>query len=425
MKWTIRILTVLLGICVVSVTQDNRNATCPTVVVNGPTGIVPLGQLATYRVVVENGERLDLKYIWTVSQGTIESGQGTAAISVRQPNDWYCPTATVEVIGLPRECPAIASETTSCDRAPQAEKIDELFGPVNSIGKDAFRRIADVARNDPSSQIYIFVGTDPVSFLSAGRQVAAELAEFQVEGSRITFVDRASSKTFIQVWRVPPGAAPPTCEQCDPQWKWQESQTRATAKTCSKASIDGPRQATMPGGLMTFKATISGKVPRNIRYEWQVNTGTIVGGQGTRILKVKAPRDEGISTVRAFLKVVGLPRGCDDSASEVAGIAIQPVIDPYDRYGDVTLSVEKERLSNAAWAQKHTHRGYKILLIKRLPKTNRESALRIQEIKIFLRVQLGLSTNQYQIVTKTGPTVDTTIWFVRPTTDINALVGDR
>lgn len=147
-----------------------------------------------------------------------------------------------------------------------------------------------------------------------------------------------------------------------------------------------------------------------------------MGGQGTRIIKVRAPREEGISTVRAYLSIQGLPRGCESRASEVAGIAAQPIIDPYDRYGDVPLYVEKGRLQSAA-AVLESNPGYRILIIKRVPRIDGTVLKRIQDVKQFLRETLGLSAKQFQIVTKTAAESSSAIWFVKPTTDIRSLIN--
>jgi hypothetical protein len=79
---------------------------CPSITV---TGVAEEGPSALFSANVTSLNE-NLSYVWTVSAGTITTGQGTLQISVAAA-DGGSVTATVEVGGVPASCPATASGT--------------------------------------------------------------------------------------------------------------------------------------------------------------------------------------------------------------------------------------------------------------------------------------------------------------------------
>jgi hypothetical protein len=71
--------------------------------------------------VVVNGMAANLNptYNWTISSGTIVSGQGTYAITVDPGTEAGSCTATVELGGLPAKCNGTASSTAEIRKAPE------------------------------------------------------------------------------------------------------------------------------------------------------------------------------------------------------------------------------------------------------------------------------------------------------------------
>jgi hypothetical protein len=100
-----------------------QNSVCPSISVFGPKQLVKSGETMTFTVDVK-GENIDkIEYKWTVSNGTIISGQGTSAMIVATTEDMagQTVTATIEIIGLPKNCPNLASATSEVE-------IKELIG---------------------------------------------------------------------------------------------------------------------------------------------------------------------------------------------------------------------------------------------------------------------------------------------------------
>ena len=80
---------------------------CPTISISCPTDTIQAGSPATVSVNLSGGGNFNVTYNWTVSAGTISSGQGTSSITVDTTGQaGHNITATVEIGGLPPECDA-------------------------------------------------------------------------------------------------------------------------------------------------------------------------------------------------------------------------------------------------------------------------------------------------------------------------------
>jgi hypothetical protein len=407
------------------------NPQCPTISIDGPAGIPAPGEPYIYTVNVKPTES-KLTYKWTLSHGTITAGQGTPSIQLRIGSDETIPTVTVEVGGLPQECPSRASEITIVDPAPQAQMIAKFTGQVETINKESLRKVAAEAGNNPNSQLYIIIGSHPLCFRSVSYKIASEL---NLEDYRVTFIDWPSKTPFMEVWLVPPGATPPTCKDCEAPYLGPlakgcsgiPTESRESVEkefSCPSVEIVGPERISMPGTLLTFHSKVYGPhLNKTVRYKWSVSAGAIVKGQGTSKITVRAPNGD-VAVVRAFLQISGFPLGCKNSVTEVAGIANQPLVDPYGRYGDISLETEKEKLRNA-FTVLAKYPTFKLLLVKRSPKNTSKNGKRIDEIRSFVADELKISPSRFQLATIAGDEIETVIWFVKPGTNVAALIGGK
>ena len=83
---------------------------CPNVSVNCPDNIESTKPTKFTARVVGGKPRSELSYGWSVTKGTIKSGQGTSTIEVElNGQDFQGLTATVEVNGFDPNCPRVAS----------------------------------------------------------------------------------------------------------------------------------------------------------------------------------------------------------------------------------------------------------------------------------------------------------------------------
>jgi len=185
---------------------------CPSLSISVPTGITNPGDAMTFVATVD---RPDVTYNWTVTNGTIESGQGTSSITVRTTSEMAGSnvTATVEIGGFPDcSCPKTASETAPVAARPEGQVID-TFGPQKA---DEIKARVDnffiALNNSPGSEGYVINYGTPAQVKATEAQIRKAIAFRKYDISRIHFVQgpdtgEGISTKFIL---VPPGATPPT-----------------------------------------------------------------------------------------------------------------------------------------------------------------------------------------------------------------------
>ncbi|HEY8561302.1 MAG TPA: hypothetical protein VIL74_13075 [Pyrinomonadaceae bacterium] len=194
---------------------------CPTVDVSGG-GQVEVGQPMTFTANLQGGSTGDVNYEWSVSAGTISSGQGTPSITVDTTGLANATniTATVNITGagLCENCRPTASETGGVIVTVVPPRLIDEFG---TLPNDEVRARIDAffvaLGNEPNAQGYIInYGTD--------REIARREALIRnhinfrkYDASRITFVRGGANPNgagvHTRLWLVPPGAQPPTPEQ--------------------------------------------------------------------------------------------------------------------------------------------------------------------------------------------------------------------
>ena len=191
---------------------------CPTLNVDGPSGLTNPGEPMTFTASVSGGSGGDVTYNWTVSAGTISSGQGTSSITVDTTG--LAPgsnvTATVEInnpAGCP-ECPRTASATGSLPEKLEPIPVDEFGALKDDDVKARVDNFFTQLNQNPNAQGYIINYGTPAQIRSRRAQImkAINRPGTGFDASRVTFVDGPDTgegiKTKFSV--VPPGATPPT-----------------------------------------------------------------------------------------------------------------------------------------------------------------------------------------------------------------------
>lgn len=191
-----------------------QNSNCPTISMTGPSAVPREGEHMTFSVRVdEKTKDLNLKYVWSVSQGKIVEGQGTTAITVEWKID-FAVTATVEIKGLPEGCQNTDSETIIYDPVPEAEFIDEFAFSDSKIDSTKFDKINTALNDDPSTQAYIIIYNDgktsSAKIEQKEQQIRKIISEKNISPDRIIIVRGVEKENLIRFWLVPAGATPPT-----------------------------------------------------------------------------------------------------------------------------------------------------------------------------------------------------------------------
>src|SRR5881394_3224938 len=110
MKIAVSISFILVACCGVSA---QINPACPKIEIQGPAKAISPDDLMIFKAMADRSLMLDSRFEWTVSAGTIESGQGTSTITVRVPRGVDKIQALVKVAGPSVRC----DETFAADGA--------------------------------------------------------------------------------------------------------------------------------------------------------------------------------------------------------------------------------------------------------------------------------------------------------------------
>jgi len=191
---------------------------CPQVSVSCPTD-VEANQPITFTASVTGGpEGATWTYNWSVSAGTISSGQGTSTITVDTNGiGGQSVTATVNIGGADPSCNNSASCTTAV-KPPIAppRKFDEYGNIRFNDEKARLDNYAIQLQNEPGSTATIIVyGSCAGEAQQRGDRAKDYLVNTRgIEAGRITVVDggcRAELK--VQLWIVPQGATAPAADE--------------------------------------------------------------------------------------------------------------------------------------------------------------------------------------------------------------------
>jgi hypothetical protein len=192
-------------------------ASCPTVRVSCPD-LVRAGEELTFTVNVSGGDpNVTPTYNWSVSAGTISSGQGTSTIVVDTTGiGGQTVTATVDVGGFLRECSTSESCTTSvAEKDVPAKKLGEYITrdlKANTAMLDAF--VLELM-NDPGAQGYVIAYGGRTSRPEDAQKAADNATDYtmntrKMDGARtLSGVGGYREEPTIELWIAPAGGTPP------------------------------------------------------------------------------------------------------------------------------------------------------------------------------------------------------------------------
>jgi hypothetical protein len=207
----------ILAILFTTAAAFGASAQCPTLRMASPSDDVIAGQSMYFTANVSGGDpKADPTYSWSVSAGTISSGQGTSVITVDSTGiEGQSVTATVDVGGLAPQCPSSVSATAFVKESIKAQKYDE-FGAINL--EDEWARLDNFAiglQNDPMATGYIIIYGGRKSKKGYAATTIKRMKTYLV---RQRGMDAARFKTVDgglredpsgELWLVPQGATPP------------------------------------------------------------------------------------------------------------------------------------------------------------------------------------------------------------------------
>lgn len=190
-------------------------AACPAISVTGPAGITNPGDSFHFTATIDKAPSNPIDYRWTVSTGSIVDGQGTDKIRVEvdwEAVDGITVTATVEVLGLAKECPNTYSETAGVSHTRGAAVLEDEYS--TSISRiDNARLLAFVVEmnKSPSSFAYIYEyfvpGTRKTAVQRKISRTKAALVKAGIAADRFKIeVVPDADQNLTRLYRVPPRA---------------------------------------------------------------------------------------------------------------------------------------------------------------------------------------------------------------------------
>jgi hypothetical protein len=210
---SVALCNIVLALCAVTAFGQM----CPTVKVVSPTDLTLEGGTITFTANVTGGDdNVSPTFNWSISAGTISSGQGTPVIWVDTTGaGGQSITATVDLGGYDRTCNTSSSSTSMVGVPAKARKTDE-YGAIKPADEHArLDNYTIELQNDPLSQAYILTYGYKTS-ASGAAQKAADKAKSYLVNTRGIAADRIVTNDggyrklpATELWIVPSGAVPP------------------------------------------------------------------------------------------------------------------------------------------------------------------------------------------------------------------------
>ncbi|NNE67877.1 MAG: hypothetical protein HKN33_15040 [Pyrinomonadaceae bacterium] len=115
---------------------------------------------------------------------------------------------------------------------------------------------------------------------------------------------------------------------------------------CSELTVSGPAAVVQPGSTMTFTANVTGGDQQNLNFNWSVDKGSIVSGQGTQTITVGGTDALEGQTIRATVDMTSDCEVCKRSASDTGVVATKPKPVLIDEFGKLANNDLKARIDN-------------------------------------------------------------------------------
>lgn len=189
---------------------------CPAIEISCPTD-VGIDQPLTFTSRYSGGIPANVTpvYNWTVSAGTIISGQGTDTIRVDTTGlAGQSVRASLSMGGYNLECSAECSITIPLPK-PYSKKFDEFPDISRNDEKARLDNFGIELQNDPTATAYVIVYPGRSSKRGEVQYHASRIVDYLVNSRHldqrriVTLVGPARDELFVELWITPQGATPP------------------------------------------------------------------------------------------------------------------------------------------------------------------------------------------------------------------------
>jgi PKD domain-containing protein len=187
---------------------------CPTVSVSCPDSATQDAPVTFIADITGGSADVRPGYHWTVSAGSIISGQGTTSITVNTEGlAGQTIRATLDVSGYGMPCPGSCTVSIPIDIKPR--KFDEYYDIARNDEKARLDNYAIQLQSEPGSQGYIIVYPSRSAKSSEAQNRATRISHYLtnsrgIDSSRyIIKMGAARENWLFELWIVPQGAQPP------------------------------------------------------------------------------------------------------------------------------------------------------------------------------------------------------------------------
>ncbi len=195
---------------------------------------------------------------------------------------------------------------------------------------------------------------------------------------------------------------------------------------CPELSLAGPAGIVMKGDTAVFSVADPLNRKQGVAFKWEITRGTIIAGAGTSEITVLANTEELVTSITATVTVIGLPEGCENSASETAGVAILFHSYPIDEYIKIPYSDERGRLDLALAEMKQKAPNFQFLFVLKAPaKASSASVVaRKRQIEKHIVAFRKFSKTRLHFIRRESDDVSTAIYILPPDLIESVSAGD-
>lgn len=187
---------------------------CPTVKISCPDNVI-VGRPLTFTSTVTGGSpKVPQSYNWTISAGSIISGQGTNSITVNTTGlEGQSVRATLSMGGYPMDC-----SDTCLVQFPfpvECRKFDEFPDIARNDEKARLDNFAIELQNDPTSTAYVIVYPGAQGKSGDVQKHTSRIVDYLVNSRGVdarrvvTLVGPPRPELVVALWNCPQGARPP------------------------------------------------------------------------------------------------------------------------------------------------------------------------------------------------------------------------
>ena len=212
----------VFSLFVVSNAQEG-NPVCPTIEITGPSGVTLAGDTLTFAITLSSTP-INIKYIWSVSRGVIEQGQGTQSIIVRTSiaDAGQAIVTTVVIEDLPRACDSkfaekgfIAERPASGDWILNEYDHEKLSKPDQKGHLDNFFHELVIAPADTGMFLLLIAPGENKASIRKRIDFILRHSKFRrFDKNRLVFAIRENNRSGMIPVRILPGGRWP-CSDCE------------------------------------------------------------------------------------------------------------------------------------------------------------------------------------------------------------------